>query len=326
VTGALHLVLGDDEFLASRAVMAVVDASRVADPGTLVEDLVAQEASVGDLLAAVSPAPFGGERVVVVRGAQDARKDLVGALLDYVASPERDVTLVVTHSGGTKAKALVDGLREARATVVNVAKPRYEERNAFVRQEFRRLGARCADDVVELLVEAVGSSTRDLAAACQQLVADTGGRVESADVTRYYRGRAEVNGYTVSDAVMAGDPVRALEALRWALNTGVDPVPIADALADGVRTLARVVAAGRGDPKQLAGPLGMHWFKVKKAQAWAAGWSSEALARAMTIIGTCNVDVRGGAEDRGYALERAVREVTGLRTLAGAARPGSRER
>ena len=66
MTGSLHLVLGDDDFLAGRAVSTVVEAVRTADPGAVVEDLVAQESSVGDLLAAVSPALFGGQRVVVL--------------------------------------------------------------------------------------------------------------------------------------------------------------------------------------------------------------------------------------------------------------------
>jgi DNA polymerase-3 subunit delta len=184
----------------------------------------------------------------------------------------------------------------------------------------RRLGGRCSDAAVNALVEAVGSSTRELAAACQQLVADTGGQIDLAHVTRYYRGRAEVNGYTISDAVMAGDLPAALDALRWALNTGVDPVPIADALAGGVRTLARVAAAGRGDPKQLASSLGMHWFTIKKAQGWASGWSPEALARAMNVVGTCNVDVRGGSEDRAYALESTVMTLVALRNSSPSAR------
>jgi DNA polymerase-3 subunit delta len=316
----LHLVLGDDEFLAERAVAAVVETARAADPGTVVEGYRASEMSPGDLMAAVSPSLFGGERVVVIRDGQDARKDLATGILDYVASPEPDVTLVVIHAGGAKGKALADGLRTAGATVVTVPTPRYEQRNAFVRDEVRRLGGRCSDVAVQALVEAVGSGTRELAAACQQLVADTGGQVELADVTRYYRGRAEVNGYTISDAVMAGDLPTALDALRWALNIGVDPVPIADALAVGVRTLARVAAAGRADPKQLAGSLGLHWFTIKKAQGWASGWSSDALARAMSIVGTCNVDVRGGVEDRAYALESAVMNLVALRGGSG---PGS---
>jgi DNA polymerase-3 subunit delta len=183
-----------------------------------------------------------------------------------------------------------------------------------VRDEFRRLGVRCADAAVDLLVEAVGSSTRDLAAACQQLASDTGGRVEVAEVARYYRGKAEVGGYTVADAVMAGNLPRALETLRWALNTGLDPVPIADALADGVRTVSRVASAGRGSPDQIAAKVGLPAWKVRNAQGWATAWSPDALVRAMAIIGACNVDVRGGVDDRGYALERAVTELVGLRS------------
>ncbi len=312
--GGLRLVLGDDEYLAERAVAAVVEAARAADPATMVEQHVAVEMSAGHLLGAVSPALFGGPRVVAVLGGQDARKDLAEAILGYVAAPEPDVTLVVTHAGGVKGKALVDGLRKAGAIVVEVPKPKYErDQVAFVTDEFRRLGARVGVDVATLLIGAVGSGTRDLAAACQQLVADTGGRVGVADVKRYYRGRAEVNGYEISDAVMSGNLAAALEALRWALHTGLDPVPIADALAAGVRNVARVAAAGRGDPKAVAGAVGMHWFQVKKVQGWVPHWSPDAIVAATRIVGACNVDVRGGVDDRAYALESAVTRLVELR-------------
>jgi DNA polymerase-3 subunit delta len=316
---AARLVLGDDEFLGARAVSTVVDAARETDAEAVVEELTAGEMTVGDLMAAVSPALFGGQRIVVIRAGQDARKELVTEILRYLASPEPDVSLVVLHAGGAKGRALAEGLREAGAAVVTVDRPKGADRYAFVRDEFRRLGARCTEDVARMLVDAVGSGTRELAAACQQLVADAGGRVEAADVTRYYRGRAEVTGYTVADKVMAGNLAGALEALRWALLAGVDPVPIADALADGVRTVARVAAAGRGDPYQLAGGLGLQGWKVKNAQAWVAGWSPEALVQAMQVIGACNVDVRGGVEDRGYALERAVTHLVALRASTGGA-------
>ena len=78
---------------------------------------------------------------MVVRDAQDAKKELAAALLSYAAAPEPDVVLVLTHAGGAKGKALADGLREAGASVTSAAKiTRHRERVEFVRDEIRRLG------------------------------------------------------------------------------------------------------------------------------------------------------------------------------------------
>lgn len=308
------LVLGDEELLVERAVSAAVDAVRAVDPSADVHECAAQEITPGEIAEILSPSLFGGRRVLVLRDGQDARKDLVAALLEYVKAPDPEVTLVVTHAGGAKGKAFADGLRDAGARIVPAAKlKREQERIAFVRDEIRRQGGQCSPEAAAALLAAVGNDLRELAAACAQLVADTGGRIDAETVARYYRGRAEVSGFTVADAAMVGDVREALEALRWALHIGVDPVPIADAIADGVRTVARVAAAGPGSPYQLASSLGMPAWKIEKAQARARGWTAEGLAEAMRVAAECNAAVKGGAEDREYALERAVLAVAAAR-------------
>jgi DNA polymerase-3 subunit delta len=223
------------------------------------------------------------------------------------------------HAGGAKGKAFADGLRDAGALVVNAGRiTRHRERVDFVRDEFRRLGGRCPENAAEALLAAVGNDLRELAAACAQLMADTGGKVTAETVARYYRGRAEVSGFTVADAAMVGDVPGALEALRWALQVGVDPVPIADALADGVRTVARVAAAGRGNAYQLASSLGLPAWKIERAQRQSRGWTAEGLADAMRVAAECNAAVKGGSDDRGYALESAVFAVSAARSGEGA--------
>jgi DNA polymerase-3 subunit delta len=305
--GAPHLVIGDEELLVSRGVAAALAEVRRAEPGVAVEEFAAAGMTVGDLLAAVSPSLFGGVRAVVIRDAQDAKKELAAALLDYATAPEPDVVLVVTHAGGAKGKALADGLRAAGALVTSAAKiNKARERTEFVREEIRRCGGKANEDAAEALISAVGNDLRELAAACAQLVADTGGRLDVAAVNRYYRGRAEVSGFTVADAAMVGNVAGALEALRWALHVGVDPVPIADAIADGVRTVSRVAGAGRGNAFQLASSLGMPPWKIERAQKHARGWTAEGLAQAMRVAAACNAAVKGGSDDRGYALEQAV--------------------
>jgi DNA polymerase-3 subunit delta len=125
-------------------------------------------------------------------------------------------------------------------------------------------------------------------------------------VRRDHRGRAESSGFAVADQVVAGDRTAALEALRWALVLGVPPVLVADALADAVRTLAKVGSAGRGDPNRLAGPLGMPPWKVRRAQGHVRYWRPEAIVSAVALTAQLNADVKGASPDAAYALERAV--------------------
>ncbi len=316
---SLLLVQGDEELLAARAVTAAVEAARAADPGTDVREYEAGQLSPGEVAEMLSPSLFGGRRVLVLRNGQDARKELAAALLAYAKSPDPDVTLIVTHPGGAKGKAFADGLQKAGATVVPAMKLKNDrERTAFVRDEFRRAGGRCDEAAAAALLAAVGNDLREIAAACSQLLADTDGKVTEAVVARYYRGRAEVSGFTVADAAMVGDLPGALEALRWALHVGVDPVPIADALADGVRTVARVASAGKGNPYQLASTLGMPAWKIQRAQERSRGWTPDGLVDAMRAAADCNAAVKGGAEDRGFALERAVFAVATARRGGGA--------
>ncbi|MET7821858.1 DNA polymerase III subunit delta [Micromonospora zamorensis] len=308
------LVLGDEELLATRAVTEAVAKVRGVDPEADVREYQASALTVGEIAEMLSPSLFGGRRLLILRSGQDARKDLVAALLAYAKNPDPDVQLLVLHLGAAKGKAFADGLRAAGATVVPAAKLKgHRDRVAFVRDEIRRGGGKCTDDAAEALIAAVGNDLRELAAACSQLIADTDGRISADTVSRYYRGRVEVTGFTVADATMVGDVPAALEALRWALHVGVDPVPIADALADGVRTVARVASAGRGNPYQLASSLGMPAWKIERAQRQGRGWTPEGLVRAMQVAAECNAAVKGGSDDRAYALERAVFSVAAAR-------------
>ncbi|MBF6186300.1 MULTISPECIES: DNA polymerase III subunit delta [Nocardia] len=313
---AVHLVLGEEELLIERAVAAIVgDVRAVApDPEAVpVDRLRAGDASTAELAELLSPSLFAEDRVIVLESAAEAGKDAVGVITTAAADPPEGVVLVVLHSGGGRAKAMAPALQKAGATVHNCAKlTKAAERVEFVRAEFRAAGVRVSGEVVQTVLEAVGSDLRELAAACSQLVADTGGKVDVAAVRRYYSGRAEVTGFEVAELAVAGDRGAAVEALRWAIDRGVPHVLLADALADSVHTIARVGSAGRGDPFKLAQQLGMPPWKVKKAQAQARGWTPATIGSALQVVATLNADVKGGAADSGFALELALGRILDL--------------
>jgi DNA polymerase-3 subunit delta len=97
----------------------------------------------------------------------------------------------------------------------------------------------------------------------------------------------------------------------------VPAVLIADALADGVRTAARVSSLSIRDPFDLARALKLPKWKVDKAQKHARGWSIEGLQRALGVVAELNADVKGAAASADYALERAVRRLLTVRTETG---------
>jgi DNA polymerase III subunit delta len=313
----LRLIIGEEELLVERAVTAALASARAADPDAELRRVPAASLTRAELAELVSPSLFAENRVVVLDAAHEAGKDIAAAITEYARDPADGVSLVVLHAGGTRGKALVDALRAAGAEVTECLRlSRFEERAEFVRAEVRRAGGRITPEGVRVLLEAVGNDLRELAAASAQLVADTDGGIDESAVRRYHRGRAEVTGFAVAEKAITGDRAGALEALRWAEVLGVPPVLVADALADAVRTVARVGAAGRGDPYRLAGALGMPPWKVRRAQAQAKGWRPAGIALAMAAVAEVNADVKGVAADPDYALERAVLRVVEARGVS----------
>jgi DNA polymerase-3 subunit delta len=306
----LQLVLGDEEFLVERAVADVLADVKRTDAQAELRRAAVSELTPAELIELISPSLFAEGRVIVLAGAQDAGKDIADAILGHAREPGEGIVLVVLHSGGGRskvAKELPAALRKAGAEVIECGKiTKPADRETFVRSEVRRAGGKIDGAAIAALLETVGSDLRELSAAASQLVADTGGAVDEPAVRRYHTGRAEVTGFAVAEKAVNGDRAGAMEALRWAMQLGVPHVLVADALADAVRTVARVAAVGRSDPFRLASELGMPPWKVKRALAQSRGWSQEGLADAMQVVAGVNADVKGAAADFDYALERAV--------------------
>ncbi|WP_084298690.1 DNA polymerase III subunit delta [Mycobacterium genavense] len=313
----MHLVLGDEDLLVERAVADVLRAARdragtSENPDIPVNRMRAGDVSTFELAELLSPSLFADERIVVLEAAAEAGKDAVAMIATVAADLPPATTLVVVHSGGGRAKSLADQLKALGAQVHPCARiTKLSERVDFIRREFRALRVKVDEDIVTALLDAVGSDVRELASACSQLVADTGGEVDEAAVRRYHSGKAEVKGFDIADKAVAGDVAGAAEALRWAMMRGEPLVVLADALAEAIHTIGRVGPLS-GDPYRLAGQLGMPPWRVQKAQKQARRWSRDSVAAAMKVVAELNADVKGTAAEADYALESAVRKVAEL--------------
>jgi DNA polymerase-3 subunit delta len=273
---------------------------------------------VGQLADVLAPSLFGGHRLIVVTGVQEAAGALNDSLISYAKDPDPDLTLVVVHFGGKRNEALVKAFTAAGAAVDECPKvSAVGDRMAFVRNEVRTYGGRITADAVNALVEAVGADLRQLSAATSQLLSDFGGVIDADAVARFHHGQAEVSGFTVAERVLVGDREGSVEMLRWALQRGIAHVLIADAIADGVRTAARVASLSTSNIGELARVLKMPPWKIKKAQTQSRGWSIEGLQQALGVAAELNAEVKGAAASPDYALERAVRRIVSIRSETG---------
>lgn len=305
----LVLVTGAEDLLAERAVERVVTISRDRDPQVEVTRLEAAAYPPGQLRMVASPSLFDESRVVVVQDLHSGSDELFADVVAYAAQPAPDVVLVLHHGGGVRGKKVLEALRAAGAAQV-LCEPvkRDADKVAFAAAELQRAGRRAEPAALRALVEACGADLRDLAAACQQLAADTSGVVSAAMVGRYHGGRVEATGFRVADAAVEGRAGDAVALLRHALATGSDPVPVVAALAAKLRTLAKVAAArGRGlDP---ARDLGLAPWQVDRARRELVRWTPEGLAAAITAVAQADAEVKGAGRDPVFAVERAVLRV-----------------
>jgi DNA polymerase-3 subunit delta len=313
----VNLVVGEEELLVERSVTALLTAARESpDAGEDLHDVAAGGLGVGELASLTSPSLFGGGGVVVIRAAQDATKDVAEEISRYAADPAPDVVLVLTHAGGNKGKTLLAALKKTKAVSVTDCPKitRFSDRLDFTRGEFRRAGKVADEGGLRALLDSVGSDLREIAAACSQLAADIEGPVGEAAVARYYQGRAEASGFTVSDRTVEGRLADALEQLRWALSTGVPPVLITSALAQGIRLLGRVGAAPRGrNSAALAAEVGAPPWKIDRVRQQLRAWAPDGVARALQIVAEADMQIKGEAASADYALERAVRNIVACR-------------
>ncbi|OAA16578.1 hypothetical protein CAFEA_08495 [Corynebacterium afermentans subsp. afermentans] len=303
----VHLVLGEDDFLAERATKAIV---AQAGEGVEVTTLRAGDVSEGEIAMATSPSLFAEDRVVVVKHAELAGKEPTEILLQACVNPVPGITLIVEHTGGGRQKAMVKKFAKV-AEVHKADALKDNERRSWLMEEFRSHGVRPTPDVAAAVLESVGSDLRELASAVSQLVSDTEGELTVEAVRAYYVGVAEVAGFDIADQAVAGRADRALASTRRALQLGTSPVSIAAALARKVGDIAKLHGV-RGNPDQLARTVGMHPYVAKKTMQVARQWSGDAVSHAVIIVSDLDAEVKGQGGDPEFALENAVRRIAEL--------------
>lgn len=303
------LVSGPEEVCAERAISGVREYLRAEDPSLEVSDLRADDYTSGALLGLTSPSLFGEPRLVRVSGVEKCSDAFLSEAIAYLQNPQDGATVILRHTGASvRGKKLLDAIRAGTGGGVEVACPaikRDSDKFDFAAGEFKAAQRRIAPAALRALVSAFSDDVTELAAACQQLIADVPGDIGEQVVERYYGGRVEASAFTVADTAIAGRYGEALIALRHALTSGADPVPLVAAIASKLRTMARV-AGSREPARELAGRLGMKDWQIDRARRDLSGWNQASLGIAIQAAARADAEVKGASRDPVFAVERLV--------------------
>lgn len=301
------LIHGGESVLADRA-LAEALALRADFERTVLDGAGLELGRYGE---AVAPSLFADKRVLVLKDLQDVTSEVQEEIESLFDQLDPNLHLIFIHKGGVKGKGLLDKIKKRKPEII-ACEPmkKAADKEEFVRQEFARHGRKISSGAVTALVDATGSDTRELAAACSQIAFDTNAGkalIDEDDIAKYYQGRIEATGFDVADATLAGNPSAALIALRNALDSGTDPVMIVSALTSSIRTLAKVSGAPRNaNAFQLAGSLGLAPWQIDKARRQLSKWSPALIAFSVQELSKADVAIKGAEADPLYALERSV--------------------
>jgi DNA polymerase III subunit delta len=302
------LVSGPEGVLADRAIRILRDTLRLEDPSIEVNDIEADQYAPGELLTLASPSLFNEPRLIRISNVEKCTDAFITETLSYLENPADDTYVVLRHSSGVRGKKLLDAVRSGLGGGIEVVCAELKkdtEKQDFAAAEFATAKRRISGGALRMLVSAFSDDLAELAAACQQLLADASEEITEVTIEKYYGGRVETNAFAVADAAIAGKHGDALILLRHALASGADPVPMLAAFAMKVRTMAKV--AGTTAPSgQLAQKLGLAPWQVDRARRDVRGWSDTGLASVIELLAETDAQIKGGGRDPVYSLERLV--------------------
>ena len=253
---------------------------RAEDPSLEVSDLEADGYRRGELLTLASPSLFGEPRLIRVSAVEKSTDDFLPRRSTTSSRPPTAPPSCCATAAGSAARSCSTRSVPAPAAASRSSAPnssatptsRTSWPPSSVPRAARSARAPCVRSSRRSATTCANSQPR--AGSC---IADSPGDITEAVVAKYYGGQVETNAFAVADAAIAGRYGEALIALRHALDSGADPVPMVAAFAMKVRTMAKVSGARGGGP-QLASSLGLAPWQVDRARRDLAGWTDAGLA------------------------------------------------
>jgi len=299
----VYVVASEHPVLVDRALAAVRDAAVPPAMRAWNYDVLEGKVSASRVITTCQTLPMmGPRRMVFVRDLAATPADELTALVAYLDAPSPSTVLfAITSKLDKRMKFYAAAGKKGWLHVLEA--PRNPE--AWIRAEAGARGVKLSSDAVGRLADAVGNDLSRLALCIDQLGLYAGGAAVTADhVDDLVADTRERTVFELTDAIGAGDRVRALAAVGSLTEQRQSAIGVLVMLARHVRQLALVhVARAEGAGKhELPGRLGVPPFVVDKLVQQARRYGPPALAEATELIATADWALKGFPEPAATGL------------------------
>jgi len=297
---AVVLVFGPDAGLVSERVEAIIRASvdSTEDPFAMVRldgDVVAADpARLAD--EALTVPLFGGRRAIRVRAGS---RNIVPAIEAVLASNLRDCRIVIEAGDLKRGAALRNVCEKAKnAAAIPCYADGDRDIGRLIDEELRAENLTITPDAREELIPLLGGDRRASRAEVRKLAlyARGGERVEIDDVLAVVADASALGLDALIDAAFAGKIGEVEKEFQKAMVADVAPVAIVGAALRQIERLHQlrlVVESGTSASatvEQMQPPL--HFRRKPLIEAALRTWTSDRLARAMSVLAEASFDTR----------------------------------
>lgn len=312
----VYLVVGEDA-LKRDAVMKRLR-SRIAALGDLSfnsDEFGGDTAAGDDIVTACNTMPFASPvRLVEVRAADKLKKADAEALVAYLSSPSEATVLALVADKLAKNTRLYKAVAAyGKTAVIDCAPLKAYELPKTVRALAVGHGVTFTEGAAAKLVELAGEDTVRLDSEVRKIALAHRGTdaVNEHEVVALVSRTAEVKPWEFVDAFAARDVRKCL--LYRARMKSESPYSLLARCTSRLRELvcARCMAE-RGNPRATAAALKLPDWRVKNHAAWARGFSSAELRRAIVSARDTERAMKSGADPEAAFMEWVL-EVTARR-------------
>jgi len=297
---AVYLISGDETLISQEMTTLVDRLVGSNDRSMMVDDFDCSESNfsmgpVADALTTMSL--FMESKVVVVRHLQDLDATFVDAFVSGIDAciPEVDVVLTVT---GKLPKVIADACKRAKAqTIGATVVSGQKERISWVEERLVEAGFSYAPDVARIIAAWFGGDHGRVAGLVATLTSayGQGAKLSRTDVEVFLGEAGSVAPWDLTDAIDGGDANKALQMLHRMMIDS-HPMQILALLANRYAQMMKIDGRGVRTADDAVAILGGKAFTAKKVLEQYQRLGSAGISKAMDLIATADVDLRGGKD------------------------------